>query len=528
MPFIKKLVCFTLAGIIAASSMVAPTFADQPYDGYNYDWWGDPVPSQAGYVVDNVVSGLDLGTGKRFNSDAQLKDAGLEKDVVIGSLNEPGDLYIDQQTAQLYITDTKNNRILITDVAMTANNVTVMDNFYNPETKKMETLNSPLGVFILHDVNETDEAKKTKIYIADTENERVLGVYSDGTIFHQYVRPASDVYDKEVTFNPRKVVVDKAGNVYIVIKSITQGAVMFDPDGNFSGYFGANRVEQTAEVIANQFWKLILSRDAILKMRRNVSVEFANFDIDADGFIYTVTESKSASTDIFKKLNPAGYNIFTNLGYDEYVYGDFNTPYWQGVSYASQITDVDVDENGIIRLLDFTNGRVFEYNEECDLLFIYGGIGTQKGLFTSVSSIEAYNNQVYVLDSRKNSITTYKRTEFGDIVHTAISAYSKGDYAAAKGPWQEVLTRDSNYWFAYIGLGNAELSEGNYETAMNYFYRNSRGGYNRAFKQYRMEFIRENFNIFMVIILAVIVVLIVISRLLKSRKKKKKQMAGGN
>ena len=88
----------------------------------------------------------------------------------------------------------------------------------------------------------------------------------------------------------------------------------------------------------------------------------------------------------------------------------------------------------------------------------------------------------------------------------------------------EVLSRDSNYWFAYIGLGNAELSQGNYETAMDYFYRNSRAGYNRAFKQYRMQFVRDNFNIFMIVILVVIVLLIVLSKLLKMRKKKK---AGG-
>ena len=40
-------------------------------------------------------------------------------------------------------------------------------------------------------------------------------------------------------------------------------------------------------------------------MARNVPVEYANFDIDADGFIYTVTEV-STSTDAVKKLNPSG------------------------------------------------------------------------------------------------------------------------------------------------------------------------------------------------------------------------------
>ena len=146
-------------------------------------------------------------------------------------------------------------------------------------------------------------------------------------------------------------------------------------------------------------------------------------------------------------------------------------------------------------------------------------------MFTNVTSIEAYNSIVYVLDSRKNSITTFKRTEFGDIVHEAMGLYNLGKYQEASGPWQEVLTRDSNYWFAYIGLGNSELSQGNYEKAMKYFYRNSKAGYDRAFKQYRMQFIRDNFNIFMVVVLVIIVALVVLSKVKKHLKAKK---AGGN
>ena len=157
-------------------------------------------------------------------------------------------------------------------------------------------------------------------------------------------------------------------------------------------------------------------------------MEFDNFDIDDEGFIYTVTGSKSATTDIFKKMNPAGENILINLGYSDYTYGDMASYYYKNQTYGSQITDVDVDEDGTIRLLDFANGRIFEYTNECDLLFIYGGNGNQKGLFTNVTAIEAYNSVVYVLDSRKNSITSFKRTEFGDIVHEAMGLYNLGKY----------------------------------------------------------------------------------------------------
>lgn len=503
MPLFKRIAAAALAAVIAASTFASTAFADEPYYGYNYDWWGDPIPSQNGYVVDRTVSGIDLG---------------------IGTFSELNDIFVDEETGDIYLADSKNNRIVITEETFDPEKVRILSTFnYSDEfteeqssIKKTE-LNNPTGIFVTY-------YKDTKlIYIADSNNDRVVACYDDGSIWMEYTRPSSDLYDESVTFNPKKVIVDNAMNVYVVIKSITQGAVQFSMDGSFNGYYGANRVEQTAEVIANAFWKLILSREQVMKMRRNVSVEIANVDIDDDGFIYTVTESKSATTDVLKKLNPAGVNIFSNMGYDEYIYGDFASYYWNGKTYASQITDVDVDEEGNICLLDFTAGRVFQYSNECDLLFIFGGTGTQKGTFTSPTALENYNGKVYVTDGRKNNITTFKRTEFGDIVHTAIRYFNRGQYDEARGPWEEVLRRDSNYWFAYIGLGNAYLNDGEYQTAMDYFYRNSRGGYNRAFKDYRINFIRDNFNVILIVIIVIIVGLIAISYVRKYRMKKKLQ-----
>ena len=115
----------------------------------------------------------------------------------------------------------------------------------------------------------------------------------------------------------------------------------------------------------------------------------------------------------------------------------------------------------------------------------------------------------------------FKQTEFGEIVHNAISLFNKGKYEEAKIPWEEAIRRDSNYWLAYIGLGNAYLNEGDYDIAMDYFYYNSRSGYNDAFKSWRMNFIRDNFTMFAVIILVLLVGIYVLSSVrAKSRAKK--------
>ncbi len=508
MRFMKKLTAFICTAAVAVTTLAVSASADEPYIGYNYDWWEDPIPSQNGFVVEDVKNGADMG---------------------ISSLAEPNDLFVHNDSGKFYIVDSKNNRIIETDSTFSPENTRIItelkysDAFPEEQSKiKKTTFSYPKGIYV-----RTDKDDHTLIYVADSTNERVVAFNTDLEIEMEYVRPSSDVYDAQVTFNPDKVVVDSAFNVYVVVPSITQGTVQFSADGTFNGYYGANRVNATAEVIAQQFWKLIYTREQIISMRRNVSIEISNIDIDKEGFIYTVTESRTSDTDVLKKLNPAGTNIFTNLGYDQYTYGDASSRYYKGKNYTSAICDVDVDQEGNIYLLDFATGRIFQYTNECDLLFIFGGIGTQKGTFTSVSAVESYDGKVYVLDSRKNNITIFEQTEFGGIVQNAIYLFNEGLYEEAKGPWEEVLKRDSNYFLSYVGLGNAYLNQGDYRTALDYFYRNSRGGYNRAFKSYRIEFIRANFTWMMLVIIAVIVLLIVLSYIKKYKAKKAKAKTGG-
>ena len=534
-PSIKRIAVRVAAAVMAAATLcTSVAFADEPYEGYNYDWWGDPVPSQNGYIVDKVVTGADIG---------------------VGSFSEPSDMFFSENE-ELYIADTAykgtldasmKGRIVITDKNFNLINsieyldfsgelgqafidkmdeqmlyAAVSQTDYNKVTNIY--FNGPKGVFVDDD---------DMIYVADESNDRVVAFFAKtdangigyGEVQYVYTRPEADVYDASTTFNPSKVLVDAAKNVYVCIKSISKGAVVFAKDGTFNGYFGANRVEQTAEVLMNAVWKVIFTREQIKRMRRNVPVEIANFDIDDDNFIYTVTESKSTDTDILKKLNSAGTNIFTNLGYSDYTFGDYLTKYYRGTTYSSQITDVDIGINGTINLLELNTGRVFQYDNECNLLFIFGGIGQQKGTFTIVNAVESLGTNVYVLDGRKCSITVFKQTEFGDLVHEAITLFNKGKYEEAREPWNEVLRRDSNYWLAYIGLGNAYLNEGNYEAAMDYFYYNSKSGYNDAFKGWRMDFIRDNFTVIAVILLGLLAVIYVVSTVRTKQREKKRAEA---
>lgn len=524
------------AVMAAATLMTSVAYADEPYTGYNYDWWGDPVPSQNGYVVDQIYTGNDMGAGSLTEpSDMFFSD---NNDLFIADTSYKAEGATDTMKGRIVVTDSDFNLkytvesldfsaveewYSLNESELKAGNITQadFDKFTNPY------FNGPTGVYV-----DIDEGKET-IYVADNANDRVVQFTVDeigsdehklavGKVEMVFTRPKSNMYDSSITFNPDKVLVDAAKNVYICIKSITKGAVVFSKEGDFNGYFGANRVEATGEVLMNAFWKLIFNREQAKRMRRSVPVEISNFDIDEDNFIYTVTESKTVTTDVLKKLNSAGTNIFTNLGYSDYTFGDALTKYYRNKTYTSQITDVDIGENGVINLLDVATGRVFQYDDECQLLFIFGGIGQQKGTFTTPNAVESLGDKIYVLDGRKASITVFKQTEFGAIVHNAITLFNKGKYEEARQPWEEAIRRDSNYWLAYIGLGNAYLNEGDYDTAMKYFYYNSKSGYNDAFKSWRMNFIRDNFTLFAVIIIVLLIAIYVFSSWKNKRRLKKR------
>lgn len=536
MPSLKRMAKGILAGAIASATLLTGTltaFADEPYAGYSYDWWGDTVPSQNGYVVDRVVSGQDIGCGDlTLPEDMFFAD---DEKLYITDSGYPGSMDPDNQKGRIIVTD-KNFNLLndieyldfsdagdwLDEEKARLDSGEISQELYAKETSIY--FKSPTGIFV----------DGENIYVADKENDRAImfTAYKDaqgmgvGKVIQVFTRPDATYYDSSMTFNPCKVIVDAAKNVYICIKTITRGAVVFSREGEFNGYYGANRVEKTAEVIKNMFWKLIMSKEQIARMKKNVAVEISNFDIDKDNFVYTVTENKNSDTDTLKKMNSAGTNIFINLGYNTYIFGDALVKYYHGKTYSSMITDVDIGPNGEINLLDFATGRVFQYDDECTLMFIFGGLGDQKGTFSTVTAVESLGTNVYVLDSSKNSITVFKRTEFGAIVQEAMTLFNAGKYKESIEPWEEALRRDSNYWMAYIGLGNAYLNADDYDTAMDYFYRQSRSGYSDAFKSWRMNFVRENFTLFALIILVILIAFYVISAI--RGKKKAKARAEAN
>ncbi len=476
----KNILKKILVGIVLLSSSAMFVNADESYDVYNYDRWGEAIPSQAGYIAERSVSGLSLG---------------------IGDFSSLSDIFLSQE-GLFYIADTGNNRIVVVDEEFNKV-VKILDRFtYNSEKI---TLNKPGSIFVSDD---------NMLYIADTENSRVLKVNSEGKVELIVEKPVSDLYPSELTFLPQRVIVDKAGFIYVVVNNITSGAVMYNNKGEFMGFYGANRVQETSKILWNYFWKLIANENMRKYMTDTVPSPITSFDIDKDGFIYTCSNSLTQDVDAIKKVNAAGYNLFADT---EVHFGDYSTPDYSNNPQNAYV-DIDIGCDGIINCLDYTTDRIFQYDEDCNLLFIIGDSGDQLGTFKQVSAIESDEENLYVADSQKNTVTVFRRTVFGSIVHEATALYNAGYYDEALGPWFEVLKRDGNYQRAYIGISSALINQGKYEEAMKYAeLANSQRRYNRAFEGYRTDFINEHF-VALTTVTALIVAGIVVIVVRKKRK----------
>ncbi|MBO5104364.1 MAG: hypothetical protein J6B74_04805 [Ruminococcus sp.] len=466
--FIKFLTVI-LVVIVFGNNISLTAVNASPYISYNYDRWGDAVPSQAGYIEKRTVSGDDIGAD---------------------SFDEPSDIFFDG--TDFYIADTGNNRIVGVDGNL--ENVSVIYEKFKMQDGSFTTLDNPEGVFVSDDI----------IYIADTQNSRILLVNRECKVITEITKPDSEIYDSSKTFLPERVIADKAGNIYAVLGNITTGCAMFSPQGEFIGFYGSNRVEPTAEAVGNYFRNVFMSDKKKARRKRQVPSGITGFDIK-DDFIFTCTASSSVLSDTVKKLNSAGKNIFADR---DVSFGDYELKY-DTSHYKipdSSICDIDISENGNINCLDSVTGHIFQYDEDCNLLFIMGTVAEQKGGFKSPSAIESAGENIYVLDSQKNNITVFTETSFGKTVHSAVELYNTGYYAESLDLWYEVLRRDGNYTYAYNGTAFALLRKGDYKNSMKYAKLAGNSElYNKAFKEYRSVFLKENSGkIFTVFIVAVV------------------------
>lgn len=458
------------AGVVQQMNALSPSEAQVPFLSYTYGVWDTSVPSSPAYEPVGSVTGNDLGIGAFASPDDMCKD----------------------NNGNICILDAGNRRIIKLDANMKVMGVIEIGTGHSLETGV--SLSDPQGVCF---------DKNGRLFIADKGAQAVFVCNPDGTFIQKIIKPVSDIIDEKTEFQPTKCLVDSNGILYVLSFGSYEGAYSFDEKGDFIGFFGSNKVNVTSQLLSDRFWRLLATKAQRERMFRYVPIEYVNFTIDKNNFIYTVSNFGEAEQEgQVKKLNPLSQNIlFYGQKPDMQFFGDRETTYSNRIERSSLVA-VDIDDNGFISVLDFERGRIFQYDQDCNLITIFGGPGSQVGSFSGCADLIALNGNIYVLDSTKSNLTKFELTDYGRAIHKATVLYDDGFFEEALGPWFEALKMDRTNYLTLKGIGRAYERLGKYRDAMTYYKQGeAHHSYSEAFKEWRTEFLRKYFAIFMSVLI---------------------------
>jgi len=273
--------------------------------------------------------------------------------------------------------------------------------------------------------------------------------------------------------------------MFLLCTNINRGILRLDPNGLFDSFFGAPPVTST---VLEKFWRKISSQEQLDTMTQYVPTEYTGITMDSRSFVYVVTyyielnelydTFFTAPTDVedrstvapVKKFSLDGTDILIRSGIFPPV-GDIsiiNRNAKQAKSAGfSQLTDICVNEYDMYTVLDYNRGKVFTYDSDGNMLFVFGNTGVQDGTFGNPTAVDYYkDDMICVLDARYNTVHIFRPTDYGTAILDAVKAYSVGDYTYSEQRWQDVLKMNSNMLLAYSGAGKSKLRAGLYREAL--------------------------------------------------------------
>lgn len=469
---IKKLSLLTLLCFLISFSLPIKSLAQAPYQSYTYDYWEDPINIPDPYLTEETITGQDLESG---------------------AFSSPQDFAVTEE-GNIFIADTGNHRIVILDSDYQL--INTIENFEN-DTGEIEQFSSPSGLYI---------SDKNELYIADTNNNRIV-VLDDQANFVKFIQnPESEILEENFVFSPLKVSVDYADRVYVISKNMYQGIMSFDEFGDFTGFSGTINVNLS---FTEKIWRLLSTKEQRARQILYIPTEFTGMDIDPDGFIYT-SNIDAEGLQAVRRLNPKGQDVIKQ-NTRNHLGGDLTFRSTGDYSGPSAFVDVLYRGSGMYSALDSNRGRIFTYDDEGNLLYIFGGMGTQRGTFRQPVALEMLGDKLLVLDALNNSILTFSPTYYGSLINEATGKRFEGDEAETVRLWEEVLKLDANNEFAYIGIGKSYLTAGENEKAVEYLSRGrDRAYYSIAYKRYRNERLKESFSTILTSLLIVFIVYLII------------------
>lgn len=400
-----------LTAILILSGAAAGRAQDAGPRAYVYDPFGNAVPAPLPYESAGLIEFPRLACG---------------------ALDYPQDLFVDAR-GDLYVADTGRARIL-----KLSPRGEVLLEIRHP------SLPSPVGLF----VDERDGG----ILAADGATHTVLRFDRHGALLRSYPPPTSDVLPEGYLYSPTRVLVDRRGWLLVIGTGSSGGIIQMDPEGGFQGFFGANPAPTD---LVRRIVRAVASAEQRRSQRLQTLQPYTDFELAADGTVVTVTETLAA--DQIRRINSLGVSTFPRGSY-----GETSAAAKGGGTVPPRLAFVATDADGIVTVMDRESRRLFQYGRDGDLLFVWGGTGTQRGTFQGAAGIavDRSTGTLWVLDGVANNLQAFRPTPFARLVHEGAARYAEGRYEEALATWVEVRRRDAAYPLANRGIGKVLLRVG--------------------------------------------------------------------
>ena len=569
----KKMKKFIIASLTLVL-LVCNTYGSLNAMSYTYDFWKNIIPSTEGLayretyysnsindvngeksnVVFNNLTDFAVEGDKIFVLDSRKT---FETNVYFADSKEIGTL-ISGSSSIIVLNQNFQYLTECTEFKMTDHVKEKLEKYYNFTTPLDQITSEQYNSIDLHtkapyapysqdptipvlrlDNAEGIEVTEEAIYVADTENARILKLNFDFVCTEVYLTPEDSTFiqynldnvdfenaDDAIVFRPSKVTAVNSGNIYCISKDVYEGIIEYADNGTFNRFLGTNIVVATP---LKKFWAKLMSETQLSNMTLDLPPMFTNICADAKGFLYATSKPDSEdqkASNVVKAINKSGKDVMRRNGYvlpdGDVVY--LSTSNVQGaVIGPSSIVDVAISSIGNFTIVDSKRGRIFTYDIEGNLLYIAGdqpggtGNAGTGGLSNSLVNPVALNylyrdsedgqeELLLALDNISSSIIVYETTKFGETVNTATYLYQNGMIEEAESYWRQASKMNTNYELAYLGIGKSLLRQGNYEEAMEYFKMAHNGTYySKAFSNYRDNILKDNFSWIMTVAIIAIV-----------------------
>uniref|UniRef100_UPI0040568240 YIP1 family protein n=1 Tax=Acetatifactor sp. TaxID=1872090 RepID=UPI0040568240 len=443
----------------------------------------NPIIAEASQTTSYTYTVIDRQDDEGYFYYTRTQDAYIpERTITKMGLNAPEDMFIDKDNI-MYIADTGNMRIVKYDI----DTDTVMEEFTYPEFQ------APKGICV---------TENGDIYIADSKAKSLFVFDKEWNLVRKIVRPDVPAFG-DTPFEPSKVAADESGNIYVVGEGVYSGVIQLSEEGDFLGFFAVNQANLS---LFQKIQSIVFTREQLARLVDRNPTTFANVALDKRGIVYTVT--LGSRMDGIKKHKTNGSNMFT-----ESVFGN------------RDISDIWVDDNLLIYTSSRT-GYIDVYTPQGEMIFEFGSYVSNMdvaGLYTSLTTMAVdQNGYIWTIDGIKGYVQSYRATEYASQVYKALELYDGGHYDEALKVWEEVLALNQMSVIAHNGIGNAYMSQYNYEKAMEHFeVAGNHEKYSDAFWELRNVWLQKYLGYILMVVVVVILAVFLVGKFDKQKKVKK-------